>query len=83
VVAIDAITPGASGADIAVYRRLSWVPFLQRRVQGTRFFNTQCDASAAYAVLLADNYHLQMVCPALPGTPSANRRDLIVALYSH
>lgn len=83
VVAIDAITPGASGADIAVYRRLSWAPFLQRRVQGTRYFNTQCDASAAYAVLLADNYHLRMVCPAAPGTPPADRRDLVVALYSH
>jgi hypothetical protein len=82
VVAIDAITPGASGADIAVYHRLSWAPFLQRRVQGMRYFNTQCDADAAYAILFADNY-LRMICPAAPGTPPANRRDLIVALYSH
>jgi hypothetical protein len=83
VVAIDAITPGASGADISVYRRLSWAPFLQRRVQGTRHFNTQCDASAAYAELLPDNYHLRIVCPAAAGTPPTDRRDLIVALHSH
>ena len=83
VVAVDAITPGASGADITVYRRLSWAPLLQRRVQGTRYFNTQCDASAAYAVLLPDNYHLHMVCPATPGLPPADHRDLIVKLYGH
>ena len=83
VSAIDAITPGASGADIAVYRRLSWAPLLQRRVQGARFFNTQCDTSATYAVLLPDNYHLHIVCPATPGLPPADRRDLVVKLYGH
>jgi hypothetical protein len=83
VAAIDSITPGASGADIAVYRRLSWAPILQRRVQGARYFNTQCDASAAYAVLLPDNYHLHMVCPTTPGMPPADRDDLIVKLYGH
>jgi hypothetical protein len=83
VVAIDAITPGASGADISVYRRLSWAPFLQHRVQGSRYFNTQCDASAAYAELLSDNYHLRIICPAAFGTPPADRRELILDLHSH
>jgi hypothetical protein len=83
VAAIDAITQGASGADIGVYRRLSWAPLLQRKVQGARFFNTQCDASAAYAVLLPDNYHLHLVCPAPPAMPPSDSRDLIVKLYGH
>jgi hypothetical protein len=83
VAAIDAITQGASGADIGVYRRLSWAPLLQRKVQGARFFNTQCDAAAAYAVLLPDNYHLHMVCPAAPAMPPADSRELIVKLYGY
>jgi hypothetical protein len=83
VAAIDAITQGASGADITVYRRLSWAPLLQRKVQGARFFNTQCDAAEAYAVLLPDNYHLHIVCPAPPAMPPADSRDLIVKLYGY
>jgi hypothetical protein len=83
LVPIDAITPGASGADITIYRPFSWAPFFRRKEQGARYFNTQCDSSAAYAVLQPDHYHLRMVCPAAPGAPPANGHDLIVNLYSH
>jgi hypothetical protein len=81
LVPLDNVTHDGSGADIVVYRRISWAPFLQRREQGARYFNTQCNASAAYAVLQPDGYHLRMVCPAAPGT--ATDRDMIVKLYSH
>jgi hypothetical protein len=83
VVSVDAVTPGASGADISIYRRPSWAPFLQRKVQGARYFNTQCDASAVYAIPLPDNYHLRIICPAAPGTPPESKLDVVVKLYSH
>ena len=82
LVTVNAITPGASGADLTIYHRLSWAPFLQRKVQGARYFNTQCDASS-YAILQPDHYHLRMVCPASPGAPPETHVDLIVKLYSH
>ena len=82
LVAYDAITPGASGADINIYRRVSWAPFLQRKVQGARYFNTQCDASAAFAKLLPDGHHLRMICPATT-RPHHRKMDthVVVKLY--
>jgi hypothetical protein len=81
LVPIDSVTPSAGGADITIYRRVSWLPFLQRRHQGARYFSTQCDTSAAYAVPQPDLVHILMVCPALPGRPPEERRSLIVKLY--
>jgi hypothetical protein len=82
LVDVDAITAGASGADLNIYRLPSWAPFLRRKVEGARYFNTQCDASAAYVTLLPDNHHLRLVCPATPGAPPESKIDLI-KLYSH
>jgi hypothetical protein len=81
LVPLDAVTRDGAGADIVIYRRISWAPFLRRREQGARYFNTQCNTSAAYAVLQPDGYHLQMVCPATPG--AANDRVMVVKLFSH
>jgi hypothetical protein len=83
LVDVDAVTQGASGADLNIYRRLAWAPFLQRKVQGARYFNTQCNASAAYAITLPDNLHLRMICPAMSGTPPESKLDVVVKLYSH
>jgi hypothetical protein len=81
LVPIDAITIGARGADMGIYRRLSWLPLLQRRRQAARYFSTQCNASAAYAVLQPDLIHILMVCPALPDHPPDDTRSLVVKLY--
>jgi hypothetical protein len=81
LVPIDSITPNAGGADLTIYRRFSRLPFLQLRRQGARYFSTQCKASDAYAVLQADNVHILMVCPALPGHLPVDGRSLIVKLY--
>jgi hypothetical protein len=80
-VPIDAVTPNARGADFAIYHRFSWLPFVQRRHQGARYFSTRCDATAAYAVLQPDHVHILMVCPALPGQPAEEGVSLIVTLY--
>ncbi len=83
LVPLDAVTHDGSGADLAIYRRPLRAPFLQRKEQGVRYFNTQCDTSAAYAVLQPDGSHIRMVCPAAPGTPPTDGHDLTVELYSH
>lgn len=77
----DAVTDGASGADITIYRRASWAPFLQRRHQAARYFNTQCNTSAAHAILQPDHRSVLMICPALPGHPPEDGRSAIVKLY--
>jgi hypothetical protein len=81
VTPIDSVTKSAGGADIAIYRRLPWLPFLRRRHQGVRFFITQCDAPSAYAILQPDQHHILMACPALPGHPPSDTRGDIVPLY--
>ena len=78
----DAVTDGASGADITIYRRASWCPFLHQR------------KDRAYALLqhpvrhlrrlchpAARSPHLLMICPALPGHLPEDGRSLIVKLY--
>jgi hypothetical protein len=82
LVPIDAVTAGASGADLTIYRRASWAPFLQRKVHNGRNFNTQCDASASYAILQPDHHHLLIVCPAAPGHPREEGHSLIVDIGS-
>ncbi len=82
LVPIDAITAGASGADLTIYRRASWAPFLQRKGMGVRYFNTQCDTSSAYAILQPDLIHVLMICPAKPGRPPQDGRSFLVRLYS-
>lgn len=72
-------TSGISGTDLEVYYRPSWLPFLQRRTQGARYHQTQCDAAHAFSTLLPDGHHLLMTCPALPGEPDTVR-TLVVRL---
>jgi hypothetical protein len=81
LVPVDAVTDGASGADLTIYRRTALLPFLQRRKQAARYFNTQCDTSAAHAILQPDRRKVLMICPALPGHPPEDGRSAIVALY--
>ena len=69
-----------SGSDLEIFYRPRWFPVLQRRRQGARYYNTQCDARVAYAVLQADGQHVQMNCPAVAGEPES-AQSLVVTLY--
>lgn len=70
-----------SGTDLEIYYRPPWLPFLQHRSQGVRYYNTQCDAARAFAVLQPDHKHLQVNCPAQPSQPPNTARSLIVRLH--
>ena len=72
-------TGSYSGADLEIFYRPRWIPVLQRRRQGARYYNTQCDAGGAYAVLQADGEHVQMNCPAVAGDPES-AQSLVVKL---
>jgi hypothetical protein len=82
LVPVDAVTRGASGTDLTIYRRISWIPLLQRRYISVRYFNTQCDTSAAYAVLQPDHRSVLMVCPTTEGFPAEDGRSIVLPLYS-
>lgn len=77
---IDALTPTASGADLTVYYRPTWAPFLQKNKLGSRYLNSQCDANASYAVLRPDHASVLMVCPASPGLSPEKGRQFIIKL---
>lgn len=81
LVKIEAVTPGASGADLTIYRRIPWAPFLQIRYPGVRYFNTQCDTSVARAVLEPDHQSILLVCPPWPGLPPDTGREFLVSLH--
>jgi hypothetical protein len=74
-------TGDTSGADLDIYWRPSWIPFLQRRVLGARYFNSQCDARASFAVLQPDHKSVLMNCPAAPNQQSSTARSLVVKFH--
>lgn len=71
----------ATGTDLSISSKPSWAPFLRHRRQGTRYYNSQCDASQAFAILQPDGKSVRMACPASPGGPPETTRDLVVKLY--
>lgn len=72
---------GSSGTDIAIYSHPAWTSFLHRRRQGSRYYNSQCDAGRATATLQPDGTHVLMSCPAAPGQPPDAAHNLVVKLY--
>lgn len=60
---------GTSAADLEVFYRTPWLPFLQHRIVSTRFFNTQCDTAAAFATLQSEQKTVVLTCPAVPAQP--------------
>jgi hypothetical protein len=70
-----------SGVDLDIYWRPFWTPFLQRRVQGVRYFNSQCDARASFAVLQPDHKSVLMNCPAAPNQQASAARSLVVKFH--
>ena len=80
LVPIDPLAPAATGADLSIYRRPAWAPFLQRKLFGARYFDTECHSSAAFATLQPDRHSVLMVCPATPDRPPGDGRSYLMPL---
>jgi hypothetical protein len=70
-----------SGVDLKIYWRPSWIPFLQRRVQSVRYYNSQCDTEASFAVLQPDHKSVLMSCPARADQQPSTARSLVVKFH--
>jgi len=73
--------PPTTGTDLYIYYQPPWMPLFRRHVQAARYFNGQCDASAAHATLQPDRKSVLMSCPAAPDQPLSSARNLIVKFY--
>ncbi|GGA62822.1 hypothetical protein GCM10011507_13020 [Edaphobacter acidisoli] len=70
-----------TGTDLTLYYQPAWMPFLRLSLRSARYYNGQCDADAAYAVLQPDGSHVQMVCPAASYLPADSARTITLPLY--
>jgi len=66
------------GTDLSIFSKPPWAPFLRRRRRSCRYYNSQCNAGAAFAVLQPDRDSVLMVCPASPGQPPDTARRAVV-----
>jgi hypothetical protein len=60
---------GNTGADVLIYYRPSFAPFLRRRVQTIPFNNQECNANAAFAIPLPASKNFLGRCPHWPTQP--------------
>lgn len=72
-----------SGVDFIVYYRPPWMPLLRYRITSDRFVNTQCNASAAFAVLEPEPKPGRVIvrCPAW--TPQAHYSGRVFSVPLH
>lgn len=68
------------GVDIDVFYQPTWTTLVRRRLQGFRFIDSQCNASAAYAVLQPDHKNVRFACPPAPNQPPDAARSIIMPL---
>ena len=68
------------GAEFNIYSRPAWAPFLRRRRQTARLFDTQCDTGAISAVLLPGGRSVRVTCPQWPGQPISAAHVAVVPL---
>ncbi len=66
---IDRSPIAPSATDLKVYYRPRWLPMLQHERAGVRFFDTQCNGSASYAVLQPGHRTVLIACPPFPSDP--------------
>ena len=69
-----------SGVDIDVFYQPTWSTLVRRHLQGFRFIDSQCNASAAYAVLQPDHKNVLFACPPAPNQPPDAARNVILPL---
>ena len=77
---IDTSPVAVNGAQFDIYSRLGWAPFLRRRRETARLFDTQCNTSAIYAVLLPGNRSVRVTCPDWPGHIPPRDHSAVVPL---
>ena len=73
-------TAETTGTDLTLYYQPAWMPLLRRSLRSARYYNGQCDANAAYAVLQPDHWHVEMVCPAASYLPADAARTITLPL---
>jgi hypothetical protein len=69
-----------TGVEIDVFYQPTWSTLVRRRLQGFRFIDSQCNASASYAVLQPDHKSVLFACPPAPNQPSDTPRNVILPL---
>jgi hypothetical protein len=69
-----------SGVDVDIFYQPTWSTLVRRRLQGFRFIDSQCNASAAYAVLQPDHKSVLFSCPPAPGQPADAARNIVLRL---
>jgi hypothetical protein len=69
-----------TGTDLTIYYRPAWAPFLRRNRLSCRYFGSQCNAAAAYAVLQPDHKSVLMSCPASPDQPPETAHNFVMPL---
>lgn len=77
---IETSPVAVNGAEFDIYSRPAWAPFLRCRRETARLFDTQCDTSAMYAVLLPGNRTVRVTCPDWPGHTPAMDHSAVVPL---
>ncbi len=77
---IETSPVAVNGAEFNIYSRPAWTPFLRRRRQTARLFDTQCNTSAIYAVLLPGSRTVRITCPDWPGHVPSMDHSAIVPL---
>src|SRR5260370_9742473 len=60
---------GNTGADVLIYYRPPFAPFLRRRLQTIPFNNRECNANAAFAIPLPASKNFLGRCPHWPTQP--------------
>lgn len=75
---IETSPVAVNGAEFDIYSRPAWAPFLRRQRETARLFDTQCNTSAMYAVLLPGNRLVRVTCPDWPGhTPHMDHSAVV------
>ena len=77
---IETSPVAVNGAEFDIYSRPAWAPFLRRQRETARLFDTQCDTSAMYAVLLPGNRAVRVTCPDWPGHSPTRDHSAVVSL---
>ena len=74
--------PFNAGADIAVYHRPAYMPFLRHRMFSARFYETQCNTAELAAEVQSEPQPSRIVirCPALPLQPQDSAHILNIPI---
>jgi hypothetical protein len=78
----DAGAMGGSGADLVIYERPRYAPFLMRELRWVRFDDAKCNSQRAFVVLQPDQRHVLARCPFGPEQTGPGFHDFLIPLYS-